>query len=262
MGRASLAWPAKGAGRIVSFGNADFRFDRAARTMSEPSMTITTPLLDDRRSTRPAIAPLRSGVKRCFDIALTALVLVFASPLFVVIALAIKLTDGGPVFYRQARMGAEGKTFQILKFRSMVTDADARLRALLETDAEAAAEWAQNHKLRKDPRITSVGAFLRRSSLDEIPQLWNILVGDMSIVGPRPWQIGEADGFMSAADVALYARTRPGLTGLWQVSGRSDTTLAERIALDSRYVRGWSFWKDIAIILKTIPVVLFSKGAY
>jgi len=199
-------------------------------------------------------------LKRSLDIIGAAALLFVAAPLFLAIALIVR-RDGGPVLFRHTRVGLRGRTFPCLKFRSMVTDADARLAKLLAEDPAAAAEWAARRKLPRDPRITRIGAFLRRTSLDELPQLLNVLRGQMSLVGPRPVVREELDRHYGPAAASAYAQTRPGITGLWQISGRSDTTYAERVTLDTRYVREWSLGLDIKILLKTIPAVLMRRGA-
>jgi undecaprenyl-phosphate galactose phosphotransferase len=150
--------------------------------------------------------------------------------------------------------------FGCLKFRTMVPDADGVLRRLLEDDPRARAEWESDFKLKDDPRITPIGAFLRRTSLDELPQLWNVLKGEMSLVGPRPIIEEELERY--GDQVGYYLETRPGITGLWQISGRNDTGYEDRVALDSWYVRNWSLWYDLVILVKTINVVLQHKGAY
>lgn len=200
-----------------------------------------------------------SLVKRALDIVLAGLALVFLLPLMLPIALLIRSHDGGRALFVQNRIGLNGATFRCYKFRSMVVDSEARLQTLLASDPEARAEWEASQKLTHDPRITRLGSFLRKSSLDELPQLFNILRGEMSIVGPRPIVRNEIAKY--GADFAFYSAVKPGLTGLWQVSGRSNTTYDERVALDVRYVREWSVLGDIAIILKTIPAILFSRGA-
>jgi lipopolysaccharide/colanic/teichoic acid biosynthesis glycosyltransferase len=172
----------------------------------------------------------------------------------------VKLSGPGPIFYGQKRIGQGGRPIRVWKFRSMVKDADRALHAHLAAHPAAQAEWDANHKLRHDPRITWIGGFLRASSLDELPQLWNVLRGDMSLVGPRPIVRDEAARYEQ--DFSLYGRVKPGITGMWQVSGRSDTTYAERVHLDSYYVRNWSLWLDLAIIGQTVWVVAVRRGAY
>ncbi len=176
------------------------------------------------------------------------------------IALAVKLADRGPIFYRHRRIGRNGVPFSCLKFRTMVPNADAVLHRHLATNRLAAGEWQACRKLRDDPRITPLGLVLRKTSLDELPQLFNILAGDMSVVGPRPIVSAEIAKYGDAID--HYLRARPGLTGLWQISGRNDVDYTRRVALDRRYVEEWNFGRDLLIILKTSVVVLSSRGCY
>jgi Undecaprenyl-phosphate galactose phosphotransferase WbaP len=192
--------------------------------------------------------------------ALALLALVFVLPLMVVVALAIYVQDGGPVVFAHKRVGRGGRPFYCLKFRSMAKDAEARLSELLANDAEARAEWAKDHKLKNDPRITPLGRFLRKSSLDELPQLFNVLRGEMSLVGPRPPLPGEVEQY--ERDVHRRLLVRPGMTGLWQVSGRSDLSWSESVRLDLYYVDNWSLVSDVVIMLKTIRAVVASAGAY
>jgi lipopolysaccharide/colanic/teichoic acid biosynthesis glycosyltransferase len=206
------------------------------------------------RSATEAIA------KRAMDVLGAGALLLLILPLLLVIALIVR-RDGGPVFYRHTRIGLGGRSFGCLKFRSMVVDADARLARLLAEDPTAAEEWATRRKLVADPRITAIGRFLRATSLDELPQLINVLRGEMSLVGPRPVVRDELERNYSAAGAAAYCATRPGITGLWQVSGRSDTTYAERVTLDCRYVREWSIGLDLRILFRTVPAVLKRRGA-
>jgi exopolysaccharide production protein ExoY len=166
----------------------------------------------------------------------------------------------GPALFRHRRVGFNGKHFDCLKFRTMVTDAPDRLRQLLKSDPAAAAEWATNRKLRNDPRVTAIGAILRKSSLDELPQLFNVLSGDMSIVGPRPVTDEELERYESSIDA--YLACRPGITGLWQVSGRSKTTYDERVACDEFYARSWSMALDAKIVIVTIPSLVVSDSAF
>ena len=198
--------------------------------------------------------------KRAIDLALVVPLLIFVSPLMIAIAILVRMQDGGSVLFRQTRYGQGGRTFTCYKFRSMVVDAEDRLRRLLESDPAAAAEWQRNQKLRNDPRVTALGRFLRKSSLDELPQLFNIIKGDMSIVGPRPIIDCEVPKYGSY--FRYYSAVRPGVTGLWQVSGRNLTTYSERVLLDADYVQRWSLALDLRIILRTIPAILLSKGAY
>jgi len=181
------------------------------------------------------------------------------SPAFGLISLLIR-KSGGAALYSHERIGRYGNSFNCLKFRSMRADADKVLGDLLKNDPKARAEWEKDFKLKNDPRITPVGHFLRRTSLDELPQLFNVLRGEMSLVGPRPVVEEELKRYQD--NVHYYLQVRPGMTGLWQVSGRNDTSYVERVSLDSWYVQNWSLWYDIAILFKTIDIVLNRKGAY
>ena len=202
--------------------------------------------------------PLSRAMKAAFDQVVAAILLVLLAPLLCALSLLVR-SDGGPAFYRHKRIGANGHVFGCIKFRTMVVDADQVLQRVLAADPAAAAEWAATQKLRDDPRVTRLGRFLRRSSLDELPQLLNVLRGEMSLVGPRP--IVDAEVSRYGEDIEYYSETKPGLTGLWQVSGRSDTSYARRVRLDVWYVRNWTLWHDIAILLKTIPAVFLQRGA-
>lgn len=204
--------------------------------------------------------PIARVTKTVFDYVVTILGLCVIWPILLLIAIMIKAEDGGPIFYGQQRIGYHGKIFNCLKFRSMAVDADERLALILERDDAAAAEWAQDHKLKDDPRITGIGKFLRKTSLDELPQLFNILAGDMSLVGPRPITQHEVDKYGN--DIGFYLSVKPGLSGLWQVSGRNDVSYDRRVELDGWYSRNWSLWLDIVILLKTVPALLFRKGSY
>ena len=203
--------------------------------------------------------PAGSVIKRTTDIVGAALMLLALAPVMLILALLVRL-DGGPALFSHTRIGAGGKTFGCLKFRSMCLDADKRLKELLERDPEARAEWERDYKLRNDPRITTVGRFLRQTSLDELPQLFNVLAGTMSLVGPRPIVRGELPRYGTA--IQEYLRCRPGITGLWQTSGRNDVDYAKRVDLDCRYARTWSLKQDIVILFRTIGVVLKQSGAY
>lgn len=203
-------------------------------------------------------APVGGWWKEGMDKCGAAILLLLLAPLFLVLAILIR-RDGGDALFRHQRLGANGRMFPCMKFRSMVPDSDRVLEQLLASDPSAAAEWQAAQKLRKDPRVTSVGRFLRKSSLDELPQLFNVLRGEMSLVGPRP--IVRAEIVRYGTEIRYYYQARPGLTGLWQVSGRSDTSYAQRVELDVRYVSNWTFWRDVVIVLKTIPAVILRKGA-
>lgn len=197
---------------------------------------------------------------RLLDIVLASLALLLVAPLMLLLAGLVMLGDGGPPIFAHKRLGQGGKTFKCLKFRSMHVDSDRRLKAILESDPEARAEWAANHKLKDDPRITWLGGFLRKWSLDELPQLFNILAGEMSIVGPRP--IVAAEAHFYGRYINEYYKVRPGLTGLWQVSGRSDVSYRRRVVMDVLYTRNRSLWLDVKIIALTVPAILVARGSY
>lgn len=198
-------------------------------------------------------------MKRSIDLTFGLTALLVLSPLLLIIAAIIKLSDGGPVLFGQERVGWMGKRFVCLKFRSMVLDAQSMLEQHLANNATAREEWKERQKLEKDPRITRLGGFLRRSSLDELPQLLNIILGDMSLVGPRPITTSELDRY--GERVGYYLAVKPGLTGLWQISGRSNCTYAERVDLDVSYAVKHSLLLDFLIILKTVPAVIFRRGS-
>ena len=202
--------------------------------------------------------PIARLVKMVFDVCAAGLGLVLAGPAFLIIALLVKL-DGGPAFYGHTRLGSGARPFRCLKFRSMVVDSDAALERHLAGNPAAAQEWMQTRKLRNDPRITRVGRILRTTSLDELPQLLNVLRLEMSLVGPRPIVRAEMPHY--GEDIAYYFEARPGLTGLWQVSGRTETTFKRRVELDCWYVKNWTLWHDVAILAKTVPAVLKRHGA-
>jgi undecaprenyl-phosphate galactose phosphotransferase len=186
--------------------------------------------------------------------------LICLSPLLAVIALAIRLDSPGPVLFAHSRIGQNGKYFYCYKFRSMAANAREMLTQLLQDNPELQQEWQHHYKIKNDPRITRVGDFLRKTSLDELPQLLNVLKGEMSLVGPRPITDQEAPYFGN--HIENYYLVRPGLTGLWQVSGRSEMDYQRRVSLESWYVRNWSLWTDITLILRSIAVVLLKDGAY
>jgi Undecaprenyl-phosphate galactose phosphotransferase WbaP len=198
--------------------------------------------------------------KRSLDITLSFSALLLLLPVLLLIAILIRITSGGPILYRQTRYGRSETTFGAWKFRTMVKDASAVLDHHLRLHPHLRLEWQRDHKLKNDPRITVVGKWLRRFSLDELPQLWNVLTGQMSLVGPRPIVYAEISKYGATFD--LYSRVRPGLTGLWQVSGRNNTTYDERVSFDEYYVHNWSIWLDIYILLCTIKVLATSEGAY
>jgi lipopolysaccharide/colanic/teichoic acid biosynthesis glycosyltransferase len=197
---------------------------------------------------------------RVFDIALILLAAPYILFFFLLISILIMLDSSGGPLYRQTRIGKGGRRFQALKFRTMILDADQILQRYLDESPELRAEWAATHKLKRDPRVTRIGAILRKLSLDEMPQFWNILIGDMSLIGPRPIIDAEIERYGKCFE--LYIQARPGLTGLWQVSGRSDTTYQRRVELDEYYLLNRSIKLDLMILLKTVYVVLGRKGAY
>jgi exopolysaccharide production protein ExoY len=223
---------------------------------SHPAKAATTDIV--WLGGRPTV--VGGGAKRWFDMAAALTAIVLLLPLLCLIALAIKLWDRGPVFYRHRRVGLNGTAFDCLKFRSMVVDADEVLLRHLAANGEAAREWEETRKLKRDPRITPLGSSMRKTSLDELPQLLNILKGEMSVVGPRPIVTAEVPKYGIFID--HYLRARPGLTGPWQVSGRNDVDYATRVALDRDYIEEWSFRRDLAIIAKTARVVFTGRGCY
>lgn len=198
-------------------------------------------------------------LKRSFDILFSILIILALSPLFLFICWKVK-KDGGPAIYGHERIGKNGTRFKCLKFRSMAVNSKELLEKLLERDAQAREEWEQTFKLKNDPRITRIGNLLRRTSMDELPQLFNVLRGEMSLVGPRPIIYEELERYEEQVD--YYLMSKPGMTGLWQVSGRSDVDYETRVYFDAWYVKNWSMWNDIAILFKTVAVVLKRDGAY
>jgi lipopolysaccharide/colanic/teichoic acid biosynthesis glycosyltransferase len=215
-----------------------------------------------RRGSRSRGILNRAIVKRWFDIAFSLFVLVVFSPLYLILALLVAVSSEGPVFYIQERVGINHRHFGCIKFRTMVMDADQRLADLLDSSPDLREEFETHFKLKYDPRITWIGRLLRITSLDEFPQFWNVLMGDMSVVGPRPLVPEELYRYGSAIDQVLWIR--PGITGLWQVSGRNDIPYGQRVRMDAYYVTHRSFWMDLWIVVKTLRVVLFPKnnGAY
>jgi lipopolysaccharide/colanic/teichoic acid biosynthesis glycosyltransferase len=204
--------------------------------------------------------PAEEALIRLFDILFAAVVLIAVAPALLLLIIALQIDSPGPIFFVQERVGRRGELFRCLKLRTMVVDARERLQNLLETSPEARAEWERDHKLKDDPRVTRLGRFARVFSLDELPQLANILAGHMSIVGPRP--IVEEEIWRYGPYFADYCSVRPGLTGLWQVSGRNNTTYEERVMLDSQYARQKSLAVDFGIICRTFAVVARAHGAY
>ena len=206
------------------------------------------------------LRPSRRFLKRTLDLSLTVVVTVTLAPLMGVLVLLVAVTSPGPVFYGQRRLGRGGQPFTAWKFRTMRRDADAVLAEVLANDPLAKSEWERDHKLRRDPRVTGIGRFLRSTSLDELPQVWNVLRGDMSLVGPRPVTAAEIPKYGDQWEI--YTRVRPGITGQWQVSGRNHTTYEERVAWDAFYVHNWSPWLDLVILARTVLTVVRGEGAY
>lgn len=202
----------------------------------------------------------RVMTKRIFDLTFSLLVLSITWPLFILIAILIKMDSKGPVFYVQVRPGRHGRPIRIFKFRTMYMDAESRLLEILRKNPDARREWEEYRKLKRDPRITRVGRFLRKFSLDELPQFINVLRGEMSVVGPRPYQMEEVEKMGKYREIILSVN--PGITGLWQISGRSNLTFQEKLKIESWYVLNWNLWMDMFIIARTIPAVLSGRGAY
>lgn len=206
------------------------------------------------------LRPSAQVLKRATDLLFCAVFMLPIAAVWLLAALAVRLTSAGPVLYSQVRIGKDGREFRIYKFRTMVVNAQEVLKEHLRGNELAAEEWQRCQKLRKDPRLTRIGAFLRRSSVDEIPQFWNVVRGEMSLVGPRPIVEGEVEKY--GTSFGMYKRVTPGLSGLWQISGRSNTTYDERVNLDAYYVRNWSLWLDLHVIARTVAIVLGREGAY
>ncbi|GAA1408248.1 hypothetical protein AUR04nite_27330 [Glutamicibacter uratoxydans] len=204
----------------------------------------------------PKLVGFQAGIKRAFDIIGAALAMLLLSPVFLITALAIRAGSPGPVFYEQERVGTLGNVFQMFKFRSMIVNADKLIDELKDDSTGNGILF----KMKDDPRVTRVGAFIRRYSIDELPQLWNVLKGDMSMVGPRPPLKSEVDQYEQYVERRLLVK--PGITGLWQVSGRSDLTWDESVRLDLFYVENWSLIQDLTILIRTVKAVLGKSGAY
>ena len=199
-------------------------------------------------------------VKRAFDISLVVLFSPILFPLIVLVALMLKIDSEGPVFYQQTRLGYMGREYKLWKFRSMVSNADEILAAFLAENPDYLAEWEATHKIKNDPRITRIGKLLRKTSLDELPQLWNVIKGEMSLVGPRPIVQDEVKHY--GETYQIFKQAIPGVSGLWQISGRNDMDYSSRVQLDEYYIRHWSFWLDIYILIRTVWVVVSGRGAY
>lgn len=205
-------------------------------------------------------APWSATSIRAFDLIVAGGAIIVLLPIMLVIYVLVKITNPGPALFWQNRVGKDGKMFPCLKFRTMVMDAQDQLERLLAQSEAAREEWARDQKLRHDPRITPIGAFLRKSSLDELPQLFNVLIGQMSVVGPRP--IVQSEIVRYGNRFTSYCAVRPGLTGLWQISGRNNVSYDMRVRLDSLYVKRQSLSVNLAICLRTVPAILASRGCY
>lgn len=225
--------------------------------MKSATRSASSPFI---RTHAAGTSPVGGISKRGFDIFVASVALLFLCPIFLMLMALVKFSDGGSVFYGHSRIGHSGRPFRCLKFRTMREDGDRVLKEYLEANPSAYEEWRATRKLQHDPRVTTVGGVLRKLSLDELPQLINIIRGEMSIVGPRPVVEDELELYDAAAH--YYLRTRPGLTGLWQVSGRNDVSYESRVALDSHYVENWSLITDLKIIGMTVPAVCLSRGSY
>jgi undecaprenyl-phosphate galactose phosphotransferase len=203
-------------------------------------------------------------LKSAFDITFSVFALIIGIPFFIVIAILVKISSPGPIFYCSLRIGRKGRLFKFWKFRSMHRDADQRLEVMLSSNPHLRKEWQTYFKLKNDPRLTTIGKFLRKTSLDELPQFWNVLMRDLSIVGPRPYLPREAEVIRKilGKEMEKMFSVRPGLTGIWQTSGRSILTFEQRVKLDLSYVDQRSFLLDLHLIAKTIPILLFPRGAY
>jgi len=223
------------------------------------SEVLYTPQLVTRGGSHSRHANFNALIE-LMNVVIALAALVFALPIMLAIGFAIFLQDGGPVLFAHRRIGRDGRIFRCLKFRSMAVDAEARLAELLARDPQARAEWEADHKLRNDPRVTKLGAFLRKSSLDELPQLFNVLRGEMSLVGPRP--IVDAEVAKYGRRFRQYCAVKPGITGLWQISGRNDTSYRTRVALDCLYATRRSLLLDAQVLLATVPAVLMRRGSY
>ena len=197
---------------------------------------------------------------RMLDVTIALIVLIVLAPVMCAVACAVALERKGPILFAHSRIGRGERAFNVLKFRSMRVDGDRVLADHLNSDPEAAAEWARDHKLREDPRVTKLGQFLRRSSLDELPQLINVIRGDMSLVGPRP--IVQSEVYRYGRFFKAYCSVRPGITGVWQVSGRNDVTYRRRVAMDALYARRKGVLLDMRLLLATIPAVFARRGSY
>ena len=239
-------------GHEVGLATAAFAADAAAAEAAAPRRT--------RSAASPESLFRYRVIKRALDILLVLLAAPLWLPLMGAIAAAVRMSSPGPIFFSHRRIRRHGEFFSMWKFRTMCVNSAEVLEAYLHAHPDARAEWLTSHKLKQDPRVTQVGLFLRRTSLDELPQLWNVLTGSMSLVGPRPIVAAEVEKY--GEFFADYCMVKPGITGLWQVSGRSRTTYAERVEIDRRYAHGWSLQGDLVILFRTFSSVVNQDGAY
>jgi exopolysaccharide production protein ExoY len=237
-------------GTLVEAVQMDVRSGIDEQDFERPSVSVTQGWVRVRKE-----PVYRRVLKRWMDVGFVLMALPFVVPVLLILVAVLKVTGQGP-FFTQDRVGQGGRTFRLWKLRTMVPDADARLQDYLRSDDAARREWESFQKLSRDPRITEFGQFLRKSSLDELPQLWNVLVGDMSLVGPRPMMLDQQDLYPGSAYYAL----RPGLTGTWQISDRNQSTFAQRAEFDADYERNLSFIRDLKILVATVGVVLRATG--
>jgi len=233
---------------------------RQGRSLAQVTFHQPVDLKSGRPNELTSDQPIGLTSKRIIDLILACTGIVLLAPLLLLCALACRLSSPGPVLFRHQRVGFRGRPFDCFKFRTMVTNSEDCLREYLESNPEANAEWSATRKLQFDPRVTAIGSVLRKTSLDELPQLFNVLRGDMSIVGPRP--VTKEELVRYASNVSAYLACRPGITGLWQVSGRSGTTYSKRVACDTFYASNWSMVLDAKIVIVTIPALLDSDNAY
>ena len=264
---AIIVMPEKTAGQITELMQQHCRHFRHVLLVPELPQTCSSGILSRDLAGQVGLEipqrlsfPFIRICKRLVDIVVSLASLIVLSPLFLTIAALVKITSRGTIFFSHKRQGRDGRVFRAWKFRSLVTNANRVLDEYLMNNPEAMREWSEFHKLRKDPRVTLIGSVLRRFSLDELPQLFNVLMGQMSLVGPRPIVEQEIERY--ADGYGLYLQVTPGMTGLWQVSGRNNTTYEERVAFDRYYVRNWSIWLDLYILARTFRAVLRSEGAY
>ena len=227
---------------------------------SHPLTLAVAPAKSHEQTSTPASLFRYRVVKRLIDVALVLAALPLLLPLLATVCVCVMWTSPGPIFFSHRRIRKNGAFFSMWKFRTMCVNSTEILDGYLKENAEARAEWYATRKLRHDPRVTSIGGFLRRFSLDELPQVWNVFTGTMSLVGPRPIVAAEVEKY--ADSFRCYCKVKPGLTGLWQVSGRSALSYEARVALDCTYVRQWSLSRDVLILLKTFKVVLHQNGAF